>query len=100
GNYLAAPEADRDRITTVAVGGVEPDLEHSVDGSYPLTRPLYLYVRVESLEENPAVEDYIRYVLDNGTTIMPRTYFYPLDEEGYDESLSRLEDRTTGPADS
>lgn len=98
GNYLSAPEADRNRITTVTVEGVAPDAVSSVDGAYPLARPLYVYVSLSALEDDPRVEEYVDHLLENGRAILPRAFFYPLDESGYAEARERLRDRVTGPA--
>lgn len=97
GNYLAAPAEDRDRITTLAVDGVEPDHASAVSDEYPLNRHLYVYVSTEALEENPAVESYVRHVLQNGRDIVPRAFFYPLSEEAYEQATTRLDERVTGP---
>lgn len=98
GNYLSAPEEDRNRITTVPVDGVEPDMTTSVGGDYPLARELYVYVAVDALDEQPQVEEYLNHLLDNGSEILPRAYFYPLDQDSYDDAAARLDDRETGPS--
>lgn len=94
GNYLSAPEDVRNSITTVDVDGVSPSLENALTGSYPLARELHMYVSVAALEENPAVEEFMTHLLQNGRNIVPRAFFYPLDESNYEEALSRLEERT------
>lgn len=99
GNYLSAPEDIRNAITTVDVEGVSPSLDNTLTGSYPLARELYMYVSVDALEENPAVEEFIAYLLQNGRNIVPRAFFYPLDESGYEDALLRIEERTLGPAE-
>lgn len=96
GNYLSADEDDRNRITTVTMDGIAPDAVNSANSSYPLARKLYIYVSVDALEENPSVEEYVSFLLENGRSILPRAFFYPLDESAYDQQLQKLEDRTTG----
>lgn len=96
GNYLSADEEDRSRITTVTLDGVAPDAVNSANGAYPLARELYIYVSVDSLEDNENVEEYVRFLLENGRSILPRAFFYPMDESTYADQLQRLEERVTG----
>lgn len=99
GNYLAAPEEFQTDITTVTVDGVAPDAARSVEGEYPLTRTLYTYVALETLDAQEDVEAYAQRLLDNGDSILPRAFFYPLSPEDYEEASQRLEDRETGVAE-
>lgn len=96
GNYLSAEEEDRDRITTLTLDGVAADAVSSADGDYPLARELYVYVSVEAIEENEEVEAYAAHLLENGRSILPRAFFYPLNESAYQEQLQQLEERATG----
>lgn len=98
GNYLAAPEEVQPDITTVDVDDVPPDAARSVDGEYPLTRTLYTYIAVDSVE-NDDVGAYAQRLLEEGRSILPRAFFYPLTEDDYQDALTRLEDRETGIAD-
>lgn len=95
GNYLSAPEDVRNAITTVDVEGVSPSLENTLTGSYPLARELYLYVSVDALRAHPAVEEFVAHLLQNGRNIVPRAFFYPLDESVYEEALLRLEEHAS-----
>lgn len=42
-----------DRLQDVSVNGVEASFETAVDGSYPLSRDLYVYIKREHLETTP-----------------------------------------------
>ena len=44
---------------------VMPSIETAADGTYELVRPLYIYVRTDRLEENPALADFATFFLDN-----------------------------------
>ena len=97
GNYLAASDEDRAKMKTLSVDGVDPTLKNVQNGDYqPLARPLFIYVNVDSLENNAAVEDFVSCYIDNATSILPRVYFYALPEEAYDVVSNRLEQRTEG----
>lgn len=98
GNYYSQGESEsREEISTVAVDDVVPSLENAQDGSYtPLTRPLFIYVAEEALEEDEAVADFIDSYLDSAYDVLPRTFFYRLPEDSYDQVSQRLEDGETG----
>ncbi|MGI9600391.1 MAG: substrate-binding domain-containing protein [Acidimicrobiales bacterium] len=61
-----------DTVTSVAVaeapGGncVEPTVETIADGTYPVSRPLYIYVNTDRIAENPALAEYIDFYLGDG----------------------------------
>lgn len=96
GNYLAADEDERAAMKTVAVDGIDPTLENVQDGKYPLSRPLFVYVSVDALENKDGVEEFLTDYVDNAAGIVPRVYFYGLSEAAYDAVAQRLKDRETG----
>ena len=62
-------------------GCVAPSVETAQDGTYkPLSRPLYVYVKKTSFAQ-PAVEEFIGYVLDNEAAIAEKVGFVPLNDE-------------------
>jgi phosphate transport system substrate-binding protein len=46
---------------------VEPNAETVADGSYPISRPLFIYVNTARAEANPAVAAYVDFYLAEGT---------------------------------
>lgn len=98
GNYFTSADDEvRDELATVSIEGVDPSLENAQNGTYtPLTRPLFIYVNLDSLEEDENLEEFVTYYVDNAYEIMPRTFFYRLGEDDYENVRARLEDRTTG----
>ncbi len=64
-----------------------------VDGRYPLSRPLYLYVNKTPGETLPeAVEAFIRFALSReGQAIVERIGFVPLDEDGVRDERRKLQ---------
>lgn len=96
GNYLAADEESRDRITNVAIDGVSPTLADVQAGRYAtLTRPLFLYVAVDALEDE-IITDFVEYYLDEVAGVLPRVYFYALPVEAYPLVRERFDERITG----
>ena len=68
--YAFAEEAG-DSVREIAVaaepGGecVEPSADTISDGSYPLSRPLYIYVNSAKAEENAALADFVDFYVEN-----------------------------------
>ncbi|SCA57195.1 Phosphate ABC transporter, periplasmic phosphate-binding protein PstS [Candidatus Terasakiella magnetica] len=46
-------------IESLSVEGVKPDFDSILDGSYPLSRPLFLYVKNEHINALPQISDYV-----------------------------------------
>jgi phosphate transport system substrate-binding protein len=71
---FAFAEENLDRIKEIAVseevGGecVSPTVETIADGSYPVSRGLYIYVNNEKLESNPALSGFVDFYLNDGYT--------------------------------
>jgi phosphate transport system substrate-binding protein len=73
-------------------GCVAPSVESAQAGDYePLSRPLFVYVKTESLGRNE-VADFLTYMLDNETTIAEQAQFVPLNEDQLAEAEQKLED--------
>lgn len=91
GNYLAAPEEDRNAMATVAVDGAEPSLSGVQDGTYgTLSRQLFLYASVSALREREDVRGFVEKYLADAYEEMPLVYYYRLRPEAYEAALERL----------
>jgi phosphate transport system substrate-binding protein len=89
-------EENQDTLKALQVDGgdgcVAPSVETAQDGSYtPLSRPLFMYVKVSSLEENPDVGEFVRYALENQQTIAEEARFVPLTQAQIDDQLQKLD---------
>lgn len=81
----------QDQVRALAVDGgsgcVEPTRESIESGEYsPLSRPLFIYVKQSALQRD-AVEQFVRYYLDNAATLVPDVGYVPLSEERYDKLI-------------
>ncbi len=90
-------EENQDKLKALEVDGgsgcVAPSVATAQDGSYtPLSRPLFMYVKLSSLEENPDVEEFVRYALENQQAIAEEARFVPLTQAQIDEQLQKLDD--------
>ena len=70
---LAFAEENADTVREIPVSKdangtcVEPNAETVSDGSYPISRPLFIYVNKAKAEANPAVGAYVDFYLADGT---------------------------------
>jgi phosphate transport system substrate-binding protein len=48
-----------DRIQSVGVNGVEPSFENIASGAYPMSRPLFFYIKKEHVGLIPGLEEYV-----------------------------------------
>jgi phosphate transport system substrate-binding protein len=77
-------EQNQDKLKALEIddgnGCVAPNVETAQEGKYtPLARPLFIYAKTSSFERQ-AVEDFIRYVLDNQEAIAQKAQFVPLND--------------------
>ncbi|MFQ5521952.1 MAG: phosphate ABC transporter substrate-binding protein PstS family protein [Acidimicrobiia bacterium] len=91
--------ANQDRVKALAIAGgegcVEPTPETIADGSYPLSRTLYIYVSVEKAQSKPEVADFVDFYLsDEGLKAVDDAGYVRLDD--YDPSRQVWETRTPG----
>jgi phosphate transport system substrate-binding protein len=52
-------DRNAERLRVLPVGGVMPTLETIADDSYPLTRPLYLYVKQQHIGQYPGIRTFL-----------------------------------------
>jgi phosphate transport system substrate-binding protein len=89
-------ETNQDQLKALAVDGVEPSTESIRSGEYPLSRPLFIYVSTQALEENKAVEPFVNFYLDNLNAFVEQARYVALPESLAQEARKQWEDRTTG----
>lgn len=78
-------------------GAIVPSDETVRSGNYqPLTRPLFIYVNREHLDENPALQDFVTYYLTHAPFLARTVGYTPLPEEAYSAILHRFDQRIVG----
>jgi phosphate transport system substrate-binding protein len=76
---------------------VAPSTETIADGSYPISRPLFIYVSANAAEENSAVADYVDYYLsDDGIVAVSEVGYVELPADELEATRTTWADRTTG----
>ena len=78
-------------------GCVGPTVETIADGSYPLSRSLYIYVSVPALEDNAALAEYVDFYLsDEGMAAVADVGYVDMSAEDLEAARATWEARTTG----
>lgn len=86
GSELKAVEVD------AGDGCVAPSFDTALDGSYPLSRPLFIYTREALLEdaESPVL-GFIKYYLDNSATLVPEAGYVTLPDDILADQEAKIE---------
>ncbi len=58
---LSFYDQNRDRLQVATVDGIEPTMETIATGEYPVSRPLFFYVKGEHIGVIPGLEEYAMY---------------------------------------
>lgn len=56
-----------DRVQGAIIDGVSPEFENISDGSYPVSRPLYFYLKSAHLQIIPGLEEFLQEFTDENT---------------------------------
>jgi phosphate transport system substrate-binding protein len=91
-------EQNQQRLKALTVEGVEPTVETINSGQYPLSRPLFIYVSTQALEQNPSVEEFVSFYLENLEQFVQQAQYVPLSQQAAQETRERFQNRTTGTA--
>ena len=99
---FAFAEEAGDEVKELAVsaeGGecIEPTADTIADGTYPISRSLYIYVNATAAEENPAVAGYVDYYLsDEGIASVAEVGYVDLPEDQLQAARDTWDARTVG----
>jgi len=91
-------EQNQQRLKALAVDTITPSAESIQSSEYPLSRPLFIYVSTQALEENPSVEEFVNFYLENLNQFVEQAQYVPLSDAGAQETRERFQNRTTGTA--
>ena len=84
--------ANEGKLQVVSIDGVKPTNETIESGEYsPLSRPLYVYAKNESIKNNDAVYDFMKFTLENAGDMAEVTDYVRSPQAKYDEGLAALE---------
>lgn len=72
-------------------GPVSPSQATVEDGEYqPLSRPLFIYVNAKAAQENPALQAFVEFYLEQAPSIVGEVGYVPLPQDGYDVALTQF----------
>lgn len=71
--------------------GVEATEESVKDGSYPLSRPLFVYAKNDSVKENEAFKTFMKFTLEKAGQAATDSGYVALEDKDYEEALKTLE---------
>ena len=94
-----AGDAIKELAVSAEPGGecIEPTSETIADGSYPISRSLYIYVNADAAEENAAVAGYVDYYLsDEGIASVAEVGYVDLPADQLDATRATWDARTVG----
>jgi phosphate transport system substrate-binding protein len=78
------------KIAEEGTTGVEPTAETIESGDYPLSRPLYIYVKEDSLRQ-PRVGQFVKFYLEQTPQLIADVGYVPAPQEDYTQGLSKLQ---------
>jgi phosphate transport system substrate-binding protein len=90
-------EQNRERLKALTVDGVAPSPETIAGGTYPLSRPMFIYVNAEALRR-PQVRRFVDYFIQNAATLAPRVGYVPLPADAYTAISQRVANTQVGTA--
>jgi phosphate transport system substrate-binding protein len=89
-------ENNRDSLKALALDGVEPTEQTIQSGEYGLSRPIFIYVSTQALENNQAVEPFVDFYLENLNQLVEAAKYVTLPDSTVQEARAQYEDRATG----
>lgn len=96
---LAYYENNQDQLKLLSVDGVEPNADTISSGEYPISRPLFIYVNTQKLEDKQILQDFVSFYIEqsNLTGFVEETGYVNLPESTLQETRTQYEERQTGP---
>jgi len=94
---LSFYEQNRDRLQVATVEGVTPSLDTVASGQYPVSRPLFFYVKGEHIGVVPGIPEYTQFFLSDAVSGMgsplEEAGLIPLSDDERQAQLQNFEDR-------
>lgn len=91
-------ERNQDHLEDLLVDGVEPTAKAVRSGEYPLSRPLFIYVNRQDLDQQPALQEFVSFYMDNLDLFVEKARYVPLNDQAAAGARQRLDNRITGAA--
>ncbi|KAA0011370.1 phosphonate ABC transporter substrate-binding protein [Billgrantia pellis] len=100
---LSFYDQNRDRLQVATVNDVTPSLETIGSGEYPVSRPLFFYVKGEHLDVIPGLAEYTEFFLSDAISgygsPLEDAGLIPMDDEERAQALEKFQARTAVSAE-
>lgn len=94
---LSFYESNRDRLQVATVSGVVPSIDNIIAGNYPVSRPLYFYIKGEHIGVIPGLEEFALFFMNDMTSgfgsILENAGLIPLDDTEREEVLTAIREK-------
>ena len=91
--------SNSDDLKILTLDGVAPSAETMEDGSYALSRPLFIYSDADIMREHPQIADFISYYLEHVSDVIVDVGYFQASPRAQAAAQDELR-RATGDADS
>lgn len=81
-------QENADKLTVLSVDSIAPTAETAEDGSYPISRPLFIYSDATIMQEKPQVAAFIYFYLTNVNAEILDVGYFPASQAALDEALA------------
>jgi phosphate transport system substrate-binding protein len=78
------------KVAEEGTTGIEPTAETIESGDYPLSRPLFIYVKEDSLSQ-PQVGQFVRFYLEQTPQLIAEVGYVPAPQDDYTQGLAKLQ---------
>ena len=80
-------QENSEKLHALSIAGVEPSFDSAENGSYKLSRPLYLYSDATVMQEKPQVAAFINYFLTNVNDLVGEVGYFPASDDAWQVSV-------------
>ncbi len=96
---LSFYESNRDRLQVATVSGVSPSVDTILSGEYPVSRPIYFYVKGDHIGVVPGLQEFALYFVSEGVSgfgsPLEEAGLIPLSDEERAEVAQNIRDRNS-----
>jgi phosphate transport system substrate-binding protein len=78
------------KVAEKGTEGIQPTTETITTGDYPLSRPLFIYVKEDSLKK-PEVGQFVKFYLEQTPRLIADIGYVAAPQQDYDQGLSKLQ---------
>lgn len=94
---LSFYESNRDRLQVATVSGIEPTIDNIIAGDYPVSRPLFFYIKGEHIGVIPGLQEFAQFFISEQTSgfgsILEEAGLIPLSDDERADVLAAIRDQ-------